>query len=166
MRQVPVLLAFALLLAGCAARNKSTNTSSGVTATATSPVGSPSAMHSVSAMVSNPLVASVTNAGLGLNSTQAVAGAGALLGLAEEKLAAADWKKIADAIPGTPELISTAKSLCDISGKIGSLGMMANSFSKLGMSSDQVEKLSPAVADYIGKAAGPEAATAFVGAVK
>jgi hypothetical protein len=44
--------------------------------------------------------------------------------------------------------------------------MLTNPFSKLGMSSDQVDKLSPAVADYVGKAAGPEAATAFLGAVK
>ena len=165
MKRIPVLLTLALLLAGCA-HNRTTNTSSGIAATTINPIGTTSEMHSVSALVSNPLVASVTHAGLGLNSTQAVAGAGALLGLAEEKLAPADWKKIADAIPGTEELISTGKSLCNITGKIGSLGMLTDPFAKLGMSSDQVEKLAPAVADHIGKAVAPEAATAFLGAVK
>ena len=115
-------------------------------------------------LAGNPLVSSLTK-GLGLNSTQGVGGAGALLGLAQQNLPKADWSKIAAAVPGTGDLIKTAKSLGGIS-KFSNLAGLTGAFGKMGLNADQVSKLTPAMGDYIGKAAGADVGKQFTSAIK
>lgn len=113
----------------------------------------------------NPMISSLTS-GLGLNASQAVGGAGALLGLAQNKLPKADWSKITKSIPGTGDMIKTANSLGGITGKTGSLADLTGAFSKMGISADQASKRVPAVSDYVGKAAGPDVGAALAGVLK
>jgi len=122
------------------------------------------AMSSVTSLASNPLISSLTSS-LGLSATQAIGGAGALLGLAQKNLAGADWSKVAGAIPGASSLISEAKSLGGIS-KFTDLAGLAPAFSKIGLSQDQVKSLTPALTDFVGKAAGPDVGSALAGAIK
>ena len=122
-------------------------------ATSCSKNSTSTAMSTATALASDPLITNLVSS-LGLSATQAIGGAGALLGLAQKNLAGADWSKIAGAIPGASSLISQAKSLGGIS-KFTNLAGLAPAFSKIGSSSDQVKALTPALTDYVGKAAGP-----------
>src|SRR5262245_22599990 len=122
------------------------------------------AMSSAASLATNPLVTSLTS-GLGLNATQAMGGAGALLGLASENLAKADWTKVANAVPGVNSLISEAKTLGGITGKFTSLANLSGAFTKMGLSADQVKTLTPAMTDFISKSAGPEVGNLFAGAI-
>jgi hypothetical protein len=132
-------------------------------ATSCSKNSTSAAMSSVTSLASNPLITSLTSS-LGLSATQAIGGAGALLGLAQKNLGA-DFSKIAGAIPGASSLISQAKTLGGIS-KFTDLAGLAPAFSKMGLSSDQVKSLTPALTDYVGKAAGPDVGNLLAGAIK
>jgi hypothetical protein len=118
----------------------------------------------VTKLTSNPLISTLMSS-LVLNANQAVGGAGALLGMAQQSLPKADFSKIAAAVPGAGDLIKTAKSLGGIS-KFGDLASMAGAFTKMGLSSDQVAQLTPAMTDFIGKAAGPDVGALFSKAIK
>ena len=149
-----MLAMVAIVSMGCA-KNKATSDVASVTSTASS----------VASLASDPLISSLMS-GLGLNATQATGGAGALLGLAQEKLTSADWSKVASAIPGASQMIAQAKSLGGITGKFGSLANLAPAFSKMGLTSDQVKSLTPAVTDYVSKAVGPEIGGLMSGAIE
>jgi hypothetical protein len=114
---------------------------------------------SVASLTSNPLVSTLMSS-LGLNANQAVGGAGALLGLAKQKLAKNDWSALSKAIPGASNLISQAKSLGGIK-KFESLAALAPAFTKFGLTSDQVKSIQGAMTDAISKSAGPELAKKF-----
>jgi len=118
----------------------------------------------VGSLTGNPLIASLMS-GLGLNANQAVGGAGALLGLAQTHMPKADWSKLASAIPGTGDLIKTAKSLGGIS-KFTNLAGLSGAFTKMSLTPDAVAQLTPAVGDYVSKAAGPDLGNKFKGAIK
>ena len=120
---------------------------------------------SLESLANNPLVSNLMSS-LGLSAAQAAGGAGALLGLAQENMAEADWSKIASAIPGSSSLISQAKALGGITGKFGSLADLSGAFSKMGLSPDQVSSLTPALTDYVSKAAGPEVGNLLAAAIK
>ena len=121
-------------------------------------------MSTATALASDPLIQTLVSS-LGLSAAQAIGGAGALLGLGQKNLAAADWSKVAGAIPGAKSLISQAKTLGGIT-QFTNLAGLAPSFTKMGLSSDQVKSLTPALTDYVGKAAGAEVGTLLAGAIK
>ena len=114
-----------------------------------------STSSAVSSLASNPLVSSLTS-GMGINATQAVGAAGALLGSAQGKLSPTDWKKVSDAVPGTDALVSEAKNLTGVTGNFGDVASLGSSFSKLGLNSSQVSQLVPAVTGAVSKIS-PEA---------
>jgi hypothetical protein len=114
-----------------------------------------STMDMVGQLASNPLVTSLTGSALGLNATQAVAGAGLALGQVEEKLPDDDWDKVAAAVPGSSDLIKTAKSLGGVSGALGDVADMSGVLSKVGLTSDQMKAITPLVGDFTEKVAGP-----------
>ena len=107
---------------------------------------------SLTALASNPLVSSLMS-GLGLNPTQAVGGAGALLGLAQAKMPKADWSKLAKLVPGASSLISQAKTLGGIK-QFTNLAGLAPAFGKMGLSADQVKTIQPEISSFISKAGG------------
>jgi hypothetical protein len=165
MKRLAIATLSLMLLCSCASTNSSTNASTGPSTSlsaspSTIPATDPASM--VSQLTSNPLVSNLMST-LGLNATQAIGGAGALLGLAQNTLPQADWSAITSAIPGTDALVKTAASLGGITGKASSLADLSGPFTKLGLSTDQVTKLVPAVTDYVGKSTSAATAAALAG---
>jgi hypothetical protein len=110
------------------------------------------------------LTDSLTNS-LGLTTTQATQGTAAMLSLAEEKLPASSWSKIMDNMGGLDGLMSAAKGM-GLPSPIGDLSGLSDTFSKLGISSEQVTKMIPKVSDYIGQAAGSDIGDQVLNALK
>jgi hypothetical protein len=100
------------------------------------------------------LISGLTGSIPGLNSDQAIASAGSLLGLASEKLSPADFEKVAGAIPGTSDLISKAGDLTGLGKSFGSIGNVTSALGKMGVTPDQVMKVGSSVADAAGKVGG------------
>ena len=129
-------------------------------------LGCSSGASSVASLASNPLVSSLTGGIPGLSADQAIGGAGSLLGLAKENLSADQWKKVAGAVPGADQLTKAGLDMGGISGKIGGRSGLDSSFSKMGISKDQADKMVPAMSDYMTKGGNAEAADIFKGAIK
>ena len=102
---------------------------------------------------------------LGLSTNQAAQGTAALLSLAEEKLPASSWTKIMDSMGGLDGLMNAVKGM-GLPSPIGDLSGLSGTFSKLGISSDQVTKMIPKVSDYIGQAAGSDIGNQVLNALK
>ena len=150
-------------LSSCAASN-----------TATPPASSPASVAAAAAepmamasqLAANPLISSLVGS-LGLNTQQAVGGAGALLALAQNTLSPDNWTKLAAAIPGTTDMIKAANALGGgISSNARGLADLSGAFSKIGLSPDAVGTLVPALTDYVGKAAGPDVGSALAAVLK
>lgn len=93
---------------------------------------------------------------LGVTPEQAIGGAGALLNLAQGKLSADDFTKVAGSIPNLDELMKQAKDLGAITGPITSMAGVEDSFSKLGMNKDMVGKFVPEITNFVTKNGGAE----------
>jgi Protein of unknown function VcgC/VcgE (DUF2780) len=86
---------------------------------------------------------------LGLTPEQANGGVGSILSYAQGKLPAADFDKVAAAIPGGADLAKAAGPIPDQAG-------LTSSFSKLGISPEIANQLVPSVTQYVSKVAGPQ----------
>jgi hypothetical protein len=102
---------------------------------------------------------------LGVTETQAAGGVGAMLKLAQEKLAAGDFDQVANAIPGAPEYLAKAKQLLG-GGNIGNKAGLQDAFFKLGMSSEMVDKFTPILTQFVGQTGGEQAKNLLAGALK
>jgi len=114
---------------------------------------------------------------LGVTKDQAEGGAGSIFQLAKQNLSVEDFSSIAKAVPGIDKLIGAApkvkgssSSFGGISSMMGSnkLGGMAgltNSFEKLGMSGDMVNKFMPIILDYVNSKGGEHAMNLLKGAL-
>jgi hypothetical protein len=110
------------------------------------------------------LISSLTST-LGLTENQAQGGVGSILTLAQERLAAGDFDKIAAVVPGAQKYLDTAKSLGAVTGQLGNLAGLNSALGRLGIKPDQAAKLVPAVTDFVGKAGGPEVGKLLSGAL-
>lgn len=120
---------------------------------------------SSSALPYSGLLNSLTGS-LGLNKNQAIAGAGSLLGLASQKLPSADFGKIANAIPGTSDLVKQAGELTGLGNNFGSIANVTSALGKMGVTPDQVQKLGTSVADFAGKTGGDSVKSLLEGVLK
>lgn len=150
-------------LTSCAAKN-----------TASTPASSPASVAAAAAepmamasqLAANPLVSTLSSS-LGLNSQQAVGGAGALLALAQNTLSPENWTKVAGAVTGATDLIKAATVLGGgISPSARGLADLSGAFSKIGLTPDQVGAMVPALTDYVGKAAGADVGSALAEVLK
>lgn len=157
MKRLAVAMLSLMLLSSCSSTKSSSGSSNSSSAM---PSADPTAM--VAQLASNPLVTSLMGS-VGLNATQAIGGAGALLTLAQNTLPSSDWSAISSAISGTDALVKSAASLGGITGKPSSLADLSPAFTKMGLSTDQVTKLVPAMTDYVGKATSAATAAALAG---
>lgn len=103
---------------------------------------------------------------LGINQSQAIAGAGSLLGLASEKLGSQDFMKIANAIPGSNDLMKQAGDLTGLGKNFGSLANVTTALGKMGLTPDQVLKMGGSIADFAGKAGGESVQNMLMGVLK
>ena len=106
---------------------------------------------------------------LGISEDAAKGGAGLLFKLAQEKLAAGDFSKVAAAVPGISGLISSApesggllgglgklaSGLGGGAGSLGALASLAGGFSKLGLDSEMVGKFLPVILSFVESKGSP-----------
>jgi hypothetical protein len=119
------------------------------------------------------LVGQLTKA-LSITPAQASGGAGALFGLAKNKLSPADFTKVASAVPGIDGLIksapaaSSSKGLPGLSslGGLGGLASAAGSFQKLGLPPEMVAQFVPVLTKFVESKAGSGVASLLAGALK
>ena len=101
---------------------------------------------------------------LGVSNAQATGGAGLLFQQAKEKLPAAEFTKVAAAVPGIDSLISAAPAagggalgglgkmmsgLGGAAGGLGSLASLAGGFSKLGLGKEMIGKFVPIILSFV-----------------
>ncbi len=93
---------------------------------------------------------------LGLTGDQASGAVGSVLSLAQTKLPASDYTKVANALPGADTYVQKAKDLGAVSsGGITDMNGLNAAYSKLGISPEIGSQVTPLVVNYVGKAAGP-----------
>ena len=102
---------------------------------------------------------------LGVTDTQATGGVGSMLKLAQEKLAAGDFDKIAKAIPGSDKYLASAKQLLG-GANVGDKAGLQSAFSKLGMSPSMVDKFTPIVTQFVGGTGGEQAKNLLASVLK
>jgi hypothetical protein len=92
---------------------------------------------------------------LGLTGDQASGAVGSVLSMAQGKLSASDYTKVAAAVPGANTYVQKAKDLGAVTGPITDASGLDAAYSKLGISPEIGAQVTPLVVNYVGKAAGP-----------
>ncbi len=117
---------------------------------------------------------------LGVTNSQAMGGAGALLGMAKKSLSSSEFAKVSESIPGMDSLLAAAPKATELTEKLGGLGAVvgenadklsglagvAGSFSKLGLSPDMAGKFVPEILGYAKSNGGEEVMNMLKGAWK
>jgi len=107
---------------------------------------------------------------LGVTEDQATGGSGAVFREAKNNMSSSDYSQLLKAVPGIDSLISAAPQASGLAGKASSLlggsdgsaaGMvgLADSFSKLGLSSDMANQFVPIILDFVQTEGGEQAMT-------
>ena len=116
---------------------------------------------------------------LGVTKDQAQGGAGSIFQLAKQNLGVEDFSIIAKAVPGIDQMMGAAPKVEESSGALGSISSMmgsksdklggmaglANSFEKLGLTADMMEKFTPIILDYVKNKGGEYAMNLLKGAL-
>jgi hypothetical protein len=113
---------------------------------------------------------------------QAEGAAGALFGIAKDRLPAGDWGKVEKAVPGMAGLLKAAPAVpagttgggagavagaaSGLGKAAGGLGGAAAAFSKLGLKPEMVSTAVPVLTRYVGKTGGADVASLLAGALK
>jgi len=128
-----------------------------------SAAGADSAAAKAGAAVPSGNLTDMLSTQLGLTSDQSKAGVGAILAYAEGKLPAADYQKVASALPNASADVQAAKDAGAVTGPVSDQAGLNAAFSKLGISPDVAAKFVPTVTSYLGKVGGPEVAKLMQG---
>ncbi|MCK5354307.1 MAG: DUF2780 domain-containing protein [Methyloprofundus sp.] len=149
----------ALSLTGCATEQKNADQALSTTKTAVN-----------SAQSATGLTDSLVQQ-LGVSPLQASAGTGALLQVAQAKMPGNDFQQLTQSVPelggllnavqpkpsSLSQLASGASSLMgDESNSLGAAVNLAETYQKLGLSSDMVGQFIPIITDYVSKSASPQ----------
>src|SRR5579864_1356781 len=97
---------------------------------------------------------------LSITPKQATGGAGALFGYAKSRLSAAEFRKVAAAVPGMSGLLKAAPAAspaagglsglaASLPGQAGGLANVAGSFQKLGLSPSMISKFVPVLTQFV-----------------
>lgn len=105
---------------------------------------------------------------LSISPGQAEGAAGALLGLAKNKLSPADFGEVAKAIPGIDGLLKAAPAtkLGDGGGKLAGVASLAGGFKQLGLEPGLVTKAIPVLTKFVGGKGAAGAAKLLVNVLK
>jgi hypothetical protein len=122
-------------------------------------------MAPTSTFSTNPLVSGVASA-TGLDFPKAAGGTGALLVLAQAKLSAEDWNKVATAVPSSDLLLAEGKKMGGITTPPADLAGLSGAFKKMDISDSQVKSLVPAMCDQADKVGGPDVGNLLRGVLK
>ena len=183
-KQVVALTASSLLaltLTGCATQQAGTSTvDQGLNATQSALNTTQSAVNTAQAAKNADLTGLLTQQ-LGVSSTQAAGGAGALFQAAQSKMSADDFQQLTQSVPevnslmssvtqskpsGLSQIASGASALMgDESNTLGTVADLYSTFDSLGLSSDMVSQFAPIITDYISKNATPYLTKALTSAL-
>lgn len=96
----------------------------------------------------------------GLTDKQSQGGLGSMLTLAKEQLPAAEFGKVAAAVPGASNYMNLAKSLGAVgTGPLTNMAGLVGALGKLGISPSVAAQFVPQAAKLMGTAGGPEIAS-------
>jgi len=115
------------------------------------------------------LIGSLTDL-LGVTQEQAEGGAGAIFREAKNNMDTGDYSRLLDAIPGIDSLIRAAPQISGLAGKASSLfgsssdsiqglSALTDSFAKLGLSPDMINKYADIVLEFVQSEAGQQMMT-------
>jgi hypothetical protein len=93
---------------------------------------------------------------LGMSEDQMEGGLGSILTLAQEKLAAGDFDKIASVIPGASGYLEKAKELGAVIGPLGNVEGLNGALGRLGIDQETAERFVPAVKDLVSRLGGQD----------
>lgn len=151
------------------------------------PAAAPAAAEKTVEQTASPELVGQLVKDLAITPSQAQAGAGTLFGVAKGKLSAADFAKVAAAVPNIDGLLAAAPGPAAVAGAAGSNAAGANAalaaltgktsavasmataamtLSKLGLKPDQVAKFAPALVGLVQKKGGADVGTLLAGALK
>jgi hypothetical protein len=121
------------------------------------------AQVTVEQTASPEIVGALMNEISGIRPDQAQAAAATLFGAAKTRLPAADFAKVAAAVPNMDGLLKAAPAP---KGGLGNSLAIAGALSKLGLKPDQILKVTPALVKVMQSKAGAEVAGLLAGALK
>ena len=125
------------------------------------PMGMGSSGSSTAAMLSG------LQSATGLTANQSTASAGALMGLAQNKLSPTDFSSISNSLPGMSDMISKGTSLAGVSpSSLTSMSSVANAVSGLGVSPAQLNSVASYIGKYLGGAGNNSAASLLSGVLR
>jgi Protein of unknown function VcgC/VcgE (DUF2780) len=132
--------------------------------------------QSSKATTASPELVNELTSGLSITPAQATGGAGALFGLAKTRLSAADFSKVAAAVPGMGGFLKAApaadnkSALSSLTGslpaEVGGLASTAGAFQKLGLSPDMAGKFVPILTSFVQSKGGANVASLLSGALQ
>ena len=93
---------------------------------------------------------------LGMSEDQMEGGLGSILTLAQEKLVAGDFDKIASVIPGASGYLEKAKELGAVIGPLGNVEGLNGALGRLGIDQETAAKFVPAVKDLVTRLGGQD----------
>lgn len=139
----------------------------------------------------NPELISQLTSRLGVTNDQAVGAAGAIFGLAKARLSPSDFTRLSETVPGMDKLLAAAPAMplslgtpagtsgvgdpgaVGAVGGAGSIGRapsglsgLTGSFTKLGLTPDQMTQAASVVTGYVTRAGGPEIGSLLSTALK
>ena len=100
----------------------------------------------------DPLMGSLTDAGL--STKQAAGGLGAVMSLAESKLAPADYKSFTKLMPSSEKYVKVAQDAGVLTTPVRDIQGLNSAFSKLGLDPNEARGLLGLVSDYAAKQDG------------
>ena len=112
---------------------------------------------------------------LAITPNQAQGAAATLFGVAKSRLSAADFAKVAGAVPNMDGLLaaapaasgkSAAMELASKAGGLGGMAAAAGTLSKLGLRPETIAKLAPTLVKVVQSRGGAEVAALLAGALK
>jgi len=128
-------------------------------------IAAPALAQTPAAGDSNELVGSLTKE-LGVTPEQARGGAGSLFSLAKGKMPAADFDKVAKAVPGMDGLLGAAPAMGGGIGSLGTMAAAASAFQKLGLQPAMVSKFVPVLTNFVGSKGGADVGKLLAAALK
>ncbi len=132
-----------------------------LTACSSLPMGMGSSGSSTAAMLSG------LQSATGLSANQSTASAGALMGLAQNKLSPTDFASISNSLPGMSDMISKGASLAGVSpSALTSMSSVANAVSSLGVTPAQLNSVAGYMGKYLGGAGNNSAASLLAGVLR
>jgi len=103
---------------------------------------------------------------LGITAQQAQGGVGAMLVVAQQRLAHDDYLQIIKYIPEASEYVGVARQLSVFEGASSTATALDASFAKLDFTPEQQAKFTSAVTDYLTRAGGRDVGNLMRGALK